>query len=220
MQTTLLISALLVGGVATLAPVGTQDCPATKSRAALASHEDKADIVDTALAAGDFKTLAAALKAADLVDALRGPGPFTVFAPTDAAFAKLPEGTVAHLLKPENKAALQTILTYHVVAGDVRAKDVVRLKTADTLSGQRVDVRFDKKTKQVLIDTKIVQINLQDDFEAEIRWEGIFQAITGNGREFLGSAPYQPLSRYNQSNITDYTTLDPATVPDTWVPCP
>ena len=152
MNTTLLLSPLLVGSVAPLATSTSQDCPSTTPRAALASIEDKADIVDTAIAAGSFKTLAAALTAADLVDAMRGPGPFTVFAPTDAAFAKLPEGTIATLLKPENKATLQTILTYHVVAGDVRAKDVVRLKSADTLSGQRVDIRFDKKSKQVSID--------------------------------------------------------------------
>ena len=81
------------------------------------------DIVDTAVGAGQFKTLAAALKAADLVATLKGPGPFTVFAPTDEAFAKLPAGTVENLLKPENKAKLTAILTYHVVAGkyDFRA---------------------------------------------------------------------------------------------------
>ena len=82
------------------------------------------DIVDTAVAAGSFKTLAAALKAAGLVDTLKGKGPFTVFAPTDEAFAKLPKGTVEDLLKPENKAKLTAILTYHVVAGKVMAADV------------------------------------------------------------------------------------------------
>src|SRR5881628_2956496 len=79
------------------------------------------DIVDTAVAAGSFKTLAAALKAAGLVDTLKGAGPFTVFAPTDEAFAKLPAGTVENLLKPENKAKLTAILTYHVVPGNVMA---------------------------------------------------------------------------------------------------
>src|SRR5690242_15391254 len=77
------------------------------------------DIVDTAVAAGSFKTLAAALQAAGLVDTLKGPGPFTVFAPTDAAFAKLPPGTLDSLLKPENKAKLTEILTYHVVPGQI-----------------------------------------------------------------------------------------------------
>lgn len=98
-------------------------------------------IVDTAVAAGKFKTLAAALKAADLVDALQGAGPFTVFAPTDEAFAKLPAGTVETLLKPENKGKLAGILTYHVVAGKVEAKDVVKVTGAKTLNGQRVDVK-------------------------------------------------------------------------------
>ena len=100
----------------------------------------KKDIVDTAVAAGDFKTLAAALNAAGLVDTLKGAGPFTVFAPTDAAFAKLPAGTVENLLKPENKEKLVAILTYHVVAGDVMAKDVVKLTEAKTVNGKSVKV--------------------------------------------------------------------------------
>ncbi|MEY4094999.1 MAG: hypothetical protein RLZZ53_2198, partial [Acidobacteriota bacterium] len=91
------------------------------------------DIVDTAVGAGQFKTLAAALKAAGLVDTLKGAGPFTVFAPTDEAFAKLPKGTVEELLKPENKAKLTAILTYHVVAGKVMAADVVKVKDAKTV---------------------------------------------------------------------------------------
>lgn len=98
------------------------------------------DIVDTAVAAGSFKTLAAALGAADLVSALKGTGPFTVFAPTDEAFAKLPKGAVGELLKPENKDKLTAVLTYHVVAGKVPAADVVKLKGAKTLNGQRVDI--------------------------------------------------------------------------------
>jgi len=93
------------------------------------------DIVDTAVAAGQFKTLAAALTAAGLVPTLKGAGPFTVFAPTDEAFAKLPKGTVEDLLKPENKAKLTAILTYHVVAGKVMAADVVKLTSAKTVQG-------------------------------------------------------------------------------------
>ncbi len=100
----------------------------------------RSDIVDTAVSAGSFKTLAAALEAADLVGALKGDGPFTVFAPTDEAFAKLPAGTVEALLKPENKDQLTAILTYHVVAGAVPAKQVVGLNGAKTLNGQRVDI--------------------------------------------------------------------------------
>jgi len=98
------------------------------------------DIVDTAVGAGQFKTLVAALQAAGLVETLKGKGPFTVFAPTDAAFAKLPAGTVEMLLKPENKAKLTAILTYHVVAGKVMAADVVKVKSAKTVQGTSVTV--------------------------------------------------------------------------------
>ena len=93
------------------------------------------DIVDTAVAAGSFKTLAAALQAAGLVDTLKGAGPFTVFAPTDAAFAKLPAGTVEELLKPENKAKLVAVLTYHVVPGNVMAAQAATLSSAKTVNG-------------------------------------------------------------------------------------
>jgi transforming growth factor-beta-induced protein len=100
----------------------------------------KLDIVDTAVAAGSFKTLAAALQAADLVNTLKGKGPFTVFAPTDAAFAKLPAGTVEDLLKPENKAKLVNILTYHVVAGKVMAAQAVKLDEAKMVNGEMADI--------------------------------------------------------------------------------
>jgi len=98
------------------------------------------DIVETAVDAGKFKTLAAALRAADLVDTLKGRGPFTVFAPTDEAFAKLPAGTVDNLLKPENKDQLVAILTYHVVPGKVMAADVIKLKEAKTVNGKMLDI--------------------------------------------------------------------------------
>jgi uncharacterized surface protein with fasciclin (FAS1) repeats len=101
------------------------------------------DIVDTAVAAGQFNTLATALQAAGLVDTLKGPGPFTVFAPTDAAFAKLPAGKVDSLLKPESKAELTAILTYHVVPGKVMAADVVKLKEAKTVNGAMVKIKAD-----------------------------------------------------------------------------
>jgi transforming growth factor-beta-induced protein len=106
---------------------------------ALVVNASAADLVDTAVA-GRFNTLVAAVKAAGLVDALKGPGPFTVFAPTDEAFAKLPPGTLENLLKPENKEQLQRILTYHVVAGQVTAKDVVKLHSAKTLEGESLTV--------------------------------------------------------------------------------
>ncbi len=98
------------------------------------------DIVETAVAAGSFTTLAKALTAADLVGTLKGDGPFTVFAPTDQAFAKLPAGTLESLLKPENKAKLQRILTYHVVAGKVMAADAVKLHSAKAVSGDTITI--------------------------------------------------------------------------------
>jgi len=107
---------------------------------AAARATERMDIVDTAVSAGSFQTLVAAVKAAGLVDTLKGHGPLTVFAPTDEAFAKLPEGTIAELLKPENKTKLQGILAYHVVAGSVTAADVVKLSSAETLQGQEIDI--------------------------------------------------------------------------------
>jgi uncharacterized surface protein with fasciclin (FAS1) repeats len=99
------------------------------------------DIVETAVAAGSFNTLAKALTAAGLVDTLKGPGPFTVFAPTDEAFAKLPAGTLDTLLKPENKEKLRRILTYHVVPGKVMAADVVKLHSAKAVSGDTITIK-------------------------------------------------------------------------------
>ena len=98
------------------------------------------DIVDVAIGAGTFNTLVAAVQAADLVDALKGEGPFTVFAPTDEAFAALPEGTVESLLLPENKELLTSILLYHVVSGSVLAADVVGLDSATTLNGASIAI--------------------------------------------------------------------------------
>jgi uncharacterized surface protein with fasciclin (FAS1) repeats len=110
------------------------------------------DIVDTAVAAGQFKTLAAALQAAGLVDTLKGAGPFTVFAPTDEAFAKLPAGTVDALLKDIPK--LKGILTYHVVAGKVMAADVVKMESAKTVNGQSVKIMA--KGGKVMVDNASV----------------------------------------------------------------
>lgn len=103
-----------------------------------AHFRSEADVVDTAIAAGDFKTLVAALKAAGLVDTLKGEGPFTVFAPTDAAFAKIPKATLQSLLQPENRAQLTKILTYHVVPGRVTAEQVKSMRDAKTVEGKRV----------------------------------------------------------------------------------
>jgi uncharacterized surface protein with fasciclin (FAS1) repeats len=106
-----------------------------------AQAQQTKDLVDTAVGAGSFTTLAKALAAADLVGTLKGPGPFTVFAPTDAAFAKLPEGTLDELLKPENKAKLRAVLTYHVVPGRVMAADVVKLTSAKAVSGDTLSIK-------------------------------------------------------------------------------
>lgn len=120
--------------VAAIATLGLMAGGATAARAA------EQDIVDTAVAAGQFKTLAAALGEAGLVATLKGTGPFTVFAPTDAAFAKLPAGTVENLLKPENKDKLTAILTYHVVPGRVMAADVSKVQEAKTVNGKMLTV--------------------------------------------------------------------------------
>lgn len=104
------------------------------------AEDAKMDIVDTAVSAGQFETLAAALSAAGLVDTLKGEGPFTVFAPTDEAFAKLPDGTVESLLKAENRDQLTAILTYHVVPGAVTADQVVNLSEAGTVNGQALAI--------------------------------------------------------------------------------
>ena len=128
---------LVIAGVVALAPMGSvigyesSSAPAGKTQA-------KWDIVDTAVSAGSFKTLATALQAAGLIQTLKGPGPFTVFAPTDAAFEKLPAGTVSDLLKPENKAKLTSILTYHVVSGKAGSADVVNMPSAKTVEGQSI----------------------------------------------------------------------------------
>jgi uncharacterized surface protein with fasciclin (FAS1) repeats len=104
---------------------------------------DEKDIVDTAVSVEQFSTLVAAVKAAGLVETLKGSGPFTVFAPTNAAFEKLPAGTVESLLKPENKDKLIAVLTYHVVAGKVMAKDVVGLTSAKTVQGGEIKITVD-----------------------------------------------------------------------------
>ncbi|MEZ8697180.1 fasciclin domain-containing protein [Vibrio lentus] len=119
-------------------------------------HEMKKDIVDVAAENGSFTTLVAAVKAAGLVETLKGDGPFTVFAPTDEAFAALPEGTVEMLLKPENKDKLVAILTYHVVPGKIMAAEVMKLSSAETVQGEAVMVAIDDGN--VMINTAKVVI--------------------------------------------------------------
>jgi uncharacterized surface protein with fasciclin (FAS1) repeats len=128
--------------------------------ASLLGAAPKKDIVDTAVGAGSFKTLVAAVKAAGLVDTLKGEGPFTVFAPTDEAFAKLPKGTVESLLKPENKQKLVSILTYHVVAGKVKAKKAAKLDSAKTVNGAKITIK--PSGKSLLINkSKVVKADIK-----------------------------------------------------------
>lgn len=128
-----------------------------------ANSAGEMDIVDTAVQAGNFGTLAAALEAAGLIETLKGDGPFTVFAPTDEAFAKLPEGTVQDLLKPENKDQLTAILTYHVVSGAVMAEQVLGLSEAKTVNGQSVDISVNgsmvKVDEAMVVATDIMASN-------------------------------------------------------------
>ncbi|WP_390620602.1 fasciclin domain-containing protein [Neorhodopirellula pilleata] len=132
------------------------------STSAKADHHETKEktIVEVAVGAKNFTTLVAAVKAAGLVDTLSGKGPFTVFAPTDEAFAKLPEGTVESLLKPENKEKLVSILTYHVVSGKVMAADVVKLSEAKTVQGSTVDIKV--SDDGVMVDkAKVVKTDIE-----------------------------------------------------------
>jgi uncharacterized surface protein with fasciclin (FAS1) repeats len=126
----------------------------------MSSHGSEKDIVETAIAAGSFQTLVAAVQAAGLVETLQGEGPFTVFAPTDEAFAKLPAGTVEELLKEENRDQLIAILTYHVVPGKLLAEDVVQLQSAETAQGQ--SVHFSLKDGGAFIDdARIIKTDIE-----------------------------------------------------------
>ena len=121
--------------------------------------ETKVDIVETAIAAGNFSTLAKALTAAGLIDTLKGKGPFTVFAPTDDAFAKLPQQTLSDLLKPENKEKLRAVLTYHVVPGKVTASQVANISQAITVQGQSLKV--DTKDGVEINDAKVIAADVE-----------------------------------------------------------
>jgi uncharacterized surface protein with fasciclin (FAS1) repeats len=143
--------ALLAYGTSNALACSGCGCTAEATSTCSQPHEAKlTDIVHTAQHAKQFNTLLAALDAADLADALRGPGPFTVFAPTDKAFAALPDGTVESLLKPENKATLQAILKYHVVAGKVMSTDLIRYNNAKTLHGGKVNLTLRVNNARVI----------------------------------------------------------------------
>jgi|SRR5687768_3526559 len=149
-----LIGQIVIRRAALLVLLAVVAATPTQIRAETPKHP--VDIVDTAIGAGQFKTLAAALEAAGLVDALKGNGPFTVFAPTDEAFAKLPAGTVESLLKPENKEKLKAILLYHVVSGKVPASKVLKLngRSVTTLQGGAIKVRTKHGVK--VNDAKVI----------------------------------------------------------------
>jgi uncharacterized surface protein with fasciclin (FAS1) repeats len=125
----------------------------------VATAAPQKDIVDTAVAAGSFNTLVKAVEAAGLVDTLKGKGPFTVFAPTDQAFAKLPPGTVEMLLKPENREKLRSILTYHVVAGRLTSSEVTHMSSAKTLEGQRIHFKV-VDGKVMVNDAQVVKADI------------------------------------------------------------
>jgi len=153
----LFVAASACGGEGSQQPPMTADSVATDSPPE--SGNSEANLLQTAAAAGKFKTLAAAIKAAGLEETLSGPGPFTVFAPTDEAFAKLPAGTLDELLKPENKSKLAAILTYHVVPQKLEAKDVVASPALKTVQGQSLTVKADGG--DVSIDSaKVVQTDV------------------------------------------------------------
>jgi uncharacterized surface protein with fasciclin (FAS1) repeats len=145
----------LLLAVATVYGIGQYSAEAARP----ASSGAEKDIVETAVAAGQFSTLATALGEADLVDALKGEGPFTVFAPTDEAFGKLPDGTIEALLADKEK--LTAVLTYHVVPGRVTAKDVMKIRSAETLQGQAIHVKSCCASGTVQInDAKVVKADI------------------------------------------------------------
>ena len=135
--------AFMIGMVAMLAFVSTSIAGSGCNYSKSAKADVKADLVDTAVSAGSFSTLVTALEKTDLVSTLKGDGPFTVFAPTDEAFAELPAETLAELLRPENKDKLASILTYHVVPGKVMSEEVVNMKLAKTVNGKSLSIDAD-----------------------------------------------------------------------------
>jgi transforming growth factor-beta-induced protein len=158
MRSNKIISGVALFAIASLVtmPADVQASSCGSKSATHASYQASPDIVDTAVAAGSFETLVAAVKAAGLVETLKGEGPYTVFAPTDEAFAKLPDGTVESLLKQPDR--LRAILLYHVVPGEVKAADVVKLTEAKTALGQRVAV--DAKKGVRINDAQVIQADI------------------------------------------------------------
>ena len=156
----LVVSTALVALVALVAPAEAGSCTGSSSKMSTANAHDAPNLVETAISAGSFQTLVAAVQAAGLAEVLADEGPFTVFAPTDEAFAKLPAGTIDHLLKPENRDQLVAILTYHVVPGKVYAADVVKLDTATTINGADVTIRV-RDDGVAVDDAKVIETDIK-----------------------------------------------------------
>jgi len=191
MKTKIIASTIFLLAYGVSSVIACSGCGCTAKSASTCSDSQQAqmtDIVHAAQHAGQFKTLVAALQAADLVDALRGPGPFTVFAPTDKAFAALPEGTVETLLKAENKAKLQSILKYHVVPGRVMSTDLMKYTDAETLQGDKV------KLNLMINDARVVKADIKTT-------NGVIHVID---RVILPGAA-QPISGHATSKAPDNT---------------
>ena len=154
------LASLLIGCASSPATVTPAASPDANDQATAAVPAERSDIVVTAVEAGSFNTLVAAVKAADMVDVLKGDGPFTVFAPTDDAFAKLPPGTVEDLLKPENKDKLQAVLKYHVVSGRVDAQKVVTMNEAETVQGSMLRIQTEGESVMVN-DANVIKADVQ-----------------------------------------------------------
>ena len=169
--TQIVLSAVAVAGL-TFAGVRATAQNAPKSSPLAQMEKAEGTIPEVATKAGNFKTLVAALKAADLVETLKGDGPFTVFAPTDSAFEKLPSGTLDTLLKPANKDKLKNILLYHVVKGKVMAKQVMDMKEAETVEGQPVKIKVENG--KVMLNDKVEVVKA--DVPAS---NGVIHAING-----------------------------------------
>ena len=170
----------------------------------------KKDIVDTAVEAGSFKTLVTAVKAAGLVDTLKGKGPFTVFAPTDEAFAKLPKGTVASLLKPENKEKLVDILTYHVVSGKVKAKKAAKLDSAKTVNGAEITIKPSGKTLMIN-QVKVVKADIKTSNGIIHVIDAVLlptpKKVSNNTNHIIENAIHKGVPLFNTGNHTQTAAL-------------
>ncbi len=183
------------------------------------AQDEPKDIVDTAVAAGGFETLVKAAQAADLVDTLRSPGPYTVFAPTDEAFAKLPEGTVAELLKPENKAKLAEILKYHVVPGEVPAAEVVNLDGQDVTTAQGQPVKVGVKDGTVSInDAKVLKTDIAASNGLIHVIDSVLLPPAPAAAEAIAAAPAQAAPAAVTGGVRQAVPMVPGAAPSGGVP--